>query len=105
MTRVLDIFLSIVGLLILSPFFIIISVFIVLGSKGPIIYKQKRVGKNGREFLMFKFRTMYSNAEKDGFLTVGSADKRITAAGLFLRKYKLDELPQLVNVLIGDMSV
>ena len=105
MTRVLDIFLSFLGLLILSPVLLVIALWIWVGSKGPVIYKQKRVGKNGREFLMFKFRTMYTDAEKQGFLTVGTTDKRITPQGLFLRKYKLDELPQLFNVLTGEMSV
>lgn len=105
MTRLLDIFLSFLGLLILSPVLLVIAIWIALGSKGPVIYKQKRVGKNGREFLMFKFRTMYTDAEKQGFLTVGTTDKRITPQGLFLRKYKLDELPQLFNVLTGEMSV
>jgi lipopolysaccharide/colanic/teichoic acid biosynthesis glycosyltransferase len=103
--RILDIIFSFIGLIILSPFFLIISLLIVLDSRGGIFYKQQRVGLNGVEFKLFKFRTMYTGADKKGLLTVGGKDNRITKIGYFLRKYKLDELPQLINVFIGEMSL
>jgi len=105
MIRVLDILFSSIGLLILSPFFLIIAFFVLLNSKGPVFYCQNRVGKNNRDFLLFKFRTMVVNSEIKGLLTVGSVDPRITGTGAILRKYKLDELPQLLNVLAGSMSL
>ncbi|MGQ9847169.1 MAG: sugar transferase [Bacteroidales bacterium] len=104
MTRLFDIVFSLLILLVLSPLFLIISLLIFITSKGPVIYLQKRVGKNGKIFNLIKFRTMYVNADKQGFLTVGN-DKRITFVGKFLRKYKLDELPQFLNVLLGQMSI
>lgn len=73
-------------------------------SKGPVIYKQTRVGKNGKDFSVLKFRSMKQDSESKGLLTVGGKDPRITKTGYFIRKYKLDELPQLINVLKGDMS-
>jgi len=105
MKRLFDVFLSIIALIILLPLLIIVSLFIVLDSKGGVFYKQQRVGKNGRDFWLFKFRTMAKNADKNGLLTIGSKDSRVTRVGLILRKYKLDELPQLINILIGDMSI
>jgi len=102
--RLFDIVFSLFGIILLVPIFLLIAVFIIFDSKGKIVYKQVRVGKNGKDFFVFKFRTMISNAEKKGLLTVGAKDSRITRVGFFLRKYKLDELPQLANVLIGDMS-
>ncbi|HVA99278.1 MAG TPA: sugar transferase [Bacteroidia bacterium] len=104
MKRLFDIVFSLFGIILLVPIFLLIAVFIIFDSKGKIVYKQVRVGKNGKDFFVFKFRTMISNAEKKGLLTVGAKDSRITRVGFFLRKYKLDELPQLANVLIGDMS-
>lgn len=92
-------------LLLVSPFFLIIALLIKLGSKGPVFYMQTRVGINSRDFKIFKFRTMHINADKAGLLTVGGRDPRVTPIGFFLRKYKLDELPQLLNVLIGSMSL
>ncbi len=103
--RLFDILFSSIGLIILSPFFIIISVIIVLDSSGKIFFKQSRVGKNNKDFFLFKFRTMHDNAESAGLLTIGNSDKRITNSGRNLRKYKLDELPQLFNVLGGSMSI
>lgn len=103
--RLFDIASSFLGLLILSPLFIIIAVVIKLDSKGGIIYKQQRVGKNGKDFYLMKFRTMYMESDKKGLLTVGGKDPRVTKAGYYLRKYKFDELPQLLNVLMGDMSI
>lgn len=87
------------------PFFILISVLIILNSKGSLIYRQSRVGLKNVDFFVFKFRTMYENSDKLGLLTVGGRDARITSVGYYLRKYKLDELPQLFNVLIGNMSL
>ena len=105
MIRILDFLLSFVGLILLFPFFILIALFIKLTSNGPVLYKQSRVGLNGREFKVFKFRTMRLDADKLGLITVGGRDPRITSVGFFLRKFKLDELPQLLNVLIGEMSM
>lgn len=103
--RLFDIVCSFIGLLILLPLFILISLAIVLGSRGGIFYLQSRVGKNNRDFKLFKFRTMRSGSDKKGLLTVGGRDPRITAIGYYLRRYKLDELPQLLNVLLGSMSL
>jgi lipopolysaccharide/colanic/teichoic acid biosynthesis glycosyltransferase len=103
--RTFDIVVSCISLIIFSPLFIIISVYILFDSTGSVFYKQERVGKNKRIFYLYKFRTMIKDASKNGLLTVGAKDSRITKPGYFLRKYKLDELPQLYNVLIGDMSI
>jgi len=105
MIRFFDILFSSLGLIILSPLFLILAIWIKLDSKGPIFYKQLRVGKNDENFYLFKFRTMFMNADKNGLITVGDRDPRVTRAGYFFRKYKLDELPQLVNVLLGNMSL
>jgi lipopolysaccharide/colanic/teichoic acid biosynthesis glycosyltransferase len=105
MKRLLDIVFSIAGLVTLSPVFIYIAIRIKADTKGNIFYKQKRVGKNGVEFYLYKFRTMQADADKTGLLTYGTTDMRITGFGSFLRRNKLDELPQLVNVLKGDMSI
>ena len=102
--RIFDIISSLFGLILLSPFMIIIAILIKLDSKGPIFFKQVRVTKNGREFKIFKYRTMKIGSDKFSQITVGK-DSRITKVGDFLRKYKLDEIPQLINVLIGDMSL
>ena len=102
--RLFDIFFSLVGFTFLLPIFLIISIAIILDSKGGIFYRQLRVGKNNTDFKIFKFRTMRSGSEKKGLLTIGDKDFRVTKAGYVLRKYKIDELPQLINILIGDMS-
>ena len=102
--RIFDTILSLFGLVILLPFMLIIAIFIKLDSKGPVFFKQVRVTKNGREFKIFKYRTMRVGSDKYSQITVGK-DNRITKVGAFLRKYKLDEIPQLINVLIGDMSL
>ena len=102
--RLFDIFFSIIGLTILFPILLIISILIKISSKGPIFFRQIRVGQFNKEFKIFKFRTMHANADKLGLLTVGNKDPRVTKIGYFLRKYKLDEFPQLINVLIGNMS-
>ena len=104
--RTFDIIVSILILIILSPLLLGISILIKLDSKGPMIFKQKRIGKNGKEFIIYKFRTMVKNAEKKGTkYRVTRNDERITKVGDFLRKTSLDELPQLFNVLLGDMSL
>jgi lipopolysaccharide/colanic/teichoic acid biosynthesis glycosyltransferase len=103
--RIFDIFISLFALIILFPIFILLSVAIVIESKGGVFYRQIRIGKNGREFQLIKFRSMFIDADKKGLLTVGGRDNRITKVGYFIRKYKLDELPQLLNVLRGDMSL
>ncbi|MEO6303061.1 MAG: sugar transferase [Bacteroidia bacterium] len=103
--RIFDFFLSLIGLIILLPFFLIIIFLIVITSGFPVFYIQNRVGRNNENFGLFKFRTMKKNADKAGLLTVGGRDPRITGIGYYLRKYKLDELPQLLNVLLGDMSL
>lgn len=105
MIRLLDFIFSLIGIIFLMPFFILVSLLIKLNSSGPLIYKQSRVGINNIDFYVFKFRTMYVNSDKLGLLTVGGRDSRITSVGYYLRKFKLDELPQLFNVLIGDMSI
>ena len=103
--RLFDIFFSLFGLILLSPLFIVLSVIILFDSKGGIFYKQIRVGKNGIDFKLYKFRSMRIGSDKKGLLTIGGKDYRITRSGYFIRKYKLDELPQLINVLIGNMSL
>jgi len=103
--RLFDIFFSLIGIIFLMPFILIISLFIIIDSKGGIFYFQKRVGKNNIDFKLFKFRTMTTDADKKGLLTVGNRDNRITKIGYYLRKFKIDELPQLFNVLFGQMSL
>jgi lipopolysaccharide/colanic/teichoic acid biosynthesis glycosyltransferase len=103
--RFFDLIFSVIGLLILMPIFIVISVWIRLDSPGPIFFRQVRIGRFGKPFRIYKFRTMVADAELKGQLITSSEDPRITRAGKFLRCYKLDELPQLLNVFIGDMSI
>jgi lipopolysaccharide/colanic/teichoic acid biosynthesis glycosyltransferase len=103
MRDLFDQLLALLGILILLPFFILISVWIILDSKGGAFYIQQRMGLNGKPFGLIKFRTMRPDSDLKGKLTVGDRDPRITNAGYFLRKYKLDELPQLFNVLNGTM--
>ena len=105
MIRFFDFILSLVGLVVLAPIFIVLVIWIKIDSKGPVFYKQVRVGQNGIDFGLFKFRSMVVDADKKGLITVGGRDPRITRSGYFIRKYKLDELPQLINVLVGDMSL
>lgn len=105
MIRFFDFILSLVGLVVLAPIFIVLAIWIKIDSKGSVFYKQVRVGQNGIDFGLFKFRSMVVDADKKGLITVGGRDPRITRSGYFIRKYKLDELPQLINVLLGDMSL
>lgn len=102
--RTFDIIFSAAGLIILSPLFLLISLIIKIDSRGPVFYRQIRVGKDSEDFLLYKFRSMRLYSDKDGLLTVGGKDPRITKSGYYIRKYKLDELPQLINVLKGEMS-
>jgi lipopolysaccharide/colanic/teichoic acid biosynthesis glycosyltransferase len=103
--RAMDIAGSIVGLVLLSPLFLVIAAAIKLDSPGGVLFRQERVGRGGRRFRIFKFRTMVAAAPQLGAAITVHADRRITRAGAFLRKSKLDELPQLINVLAGDMSL
>ena len=103
--RLFDILFSGLGLLLLAPFFVFIALLIWFGSKGGVFFLQTRVGKNNKDFQLFKFRTMLPDADKKGLLTIGGRDPRITKIGYYLRKYKIDELPQLINVLLGSMSL
>lgn len=105
MKRIIDIIASGCGLLVLSPIFLILAIWIKLDSKGPVFYRQIRVGKNGKDFRIFKFRSMVIHADKGSLITVGGRDPRVTRSGYYIRKYKLDELAQLINVFIGDMSI
>lgn len=105
MIRFFDFLFSLLGLIILSPLLLLISLCIVFDSRGGIFYRQIRVGKNGKDFKLYKFRSMRSGSDRRGLITVGEKDSRITRVGYFLRKYKLDELPQLINVLKGEMSL
>lgn len=105
MIRFFDFILSLVGLVVLAPIFIVLAIWIKIDSKGPVFYRQVRVGQNSIDFGLFKFRSMVVDADKKGLITVGGRDPRITRSGYFIRKYKLDELPQLINVLVGDMSL
>jgi len=103
--RIFDLFFTVPGLIVLLPFFALIALWIKLDSKGPVFYRQERVGRYGETFKIYKFRTMVENADKiGGAITIGN-DPRITKVGRFLRKYKIDELPQLINVLKGEMSL
>jgi len=102
--RIFDIISATLVLVFCSPLFIVVSIWIVLDSRGGVFYKQIRVGKNQKEFGLLKFRSMRPNADKSGQLTVGY-DNRVTKVGRFIRRYKLDELPQLINIIKGEMSV
>jgi len=103
--RFFDVLFSLIGLIILLPVFLIIALLIKLSSKGPVFFKQDRVGKDGKDFKVYKFRSMHQYADKKGLLTVGGKDKRVTKIGYYLRKFKIDELPQLLNVASGEMSI
>ena len=103
--RIFDIVSSFVVLVVLSPVFAAIAVWIKLDSPGPVFYRQVRVGRGNRDFYLYKFRSMRVGADKQGLITVGGKDPRVTRSGYFIRRYKLDEFPQLINVIKGDMSV
>lgn len=105
MKRLFDIVASACGLILLSPLFFIVSVWIKLDSIGPVFYRQVRVGRYNKDFRIFKFRSMRVGADKGSLVTIGGRDPRVTRIGYYLRKFKIDELPQLINVFIGDMSL
>lgn len=105
MIRFFDVTFSLLGLVLLSPLFLVLYLIIILESRGGGFYVQQRVGKGGRQFGLCKFRSMRVGSDKRGLITIGEHDSRVTRAGVFIRKYKLDELPQLWNVLKGDMSL
>jgi len=105
MKRAFDLVVSLITLIILSPIFLLCYLLVLTTMGFPVIFKQRRVGINNIDFTLFKFRTMSNNAHKGSAITTGNNDPRITPVGAFLRKYKLDEIPQLINVLIGDMSL
>lgn len=105
MKRLFDITASGLGLLVLSPLFLVLALWIKLDSPGPVFYRQVRVGRGNKDFRLFKFRSMRVGSDKKGLITVGGHDPRVTRSGYYIRKYKLDELPQLINVFIGDMSL
>ena len=105
MKRLFDIIVSACGLLVLSPVFLIMAIWIKQDSNGPVFYRQVRVGRHNKDFRIFKFRSMRVGADKGSLVTIGGRDPRITRSGYFIRKYKLDEFPQLINVLLGEMSV
>lgn len=103
--RLFDIVISGCGIIVLSPLFLVIAIWIKLDSKGPVFYRQVRVGKENKDFRIFKFRSMKEGSDNGSLVTIGERDSRITRSGHFIRKFKLDELPQLINVFMGDMSL
>lgn len=105
MKRIFDVIASGLGLIVLSPLFLILAIWIKLDSKGPVFYRQVRVGRYNKDFRIFKFRSMRVGADKGSLVTIGGRDPRVTRSGYWIRKFKLDELPQLINVFIGDMSL
>ena len=105
MKRLMDVVFSFFILMAFLPFGLIISICIALESRGGVFYRQERIGLGGKPFMLLKFRSMRPNAELHGKLTVGARDPRVTRVGAFVRRYKLDEFPQFINVLRGDMSV
>lgn len=102
--RIFDFVAALAGLLVLWPVFLVVACWIKLDSPGPVFFRQERVGRHGAPFRIFKFRTMRTDAERKGQITIG-ADPRVTRSGEWLRRYKVDELPQLINVLTGEMSL
>lgn len=105
MKRLFDVIASGLGLIVLSPLFLVLAIWIKCDSKGPVFYRQVRVGFRNKDFRIFKFRSMRVGADKGSLVTIGGHDPRITRSGYFIRKFKLDELPQLINVFVGDMSL
>ena len=105
MKRIFDIVASGLGLIVLSPLFLVLAIWIKLDSKGPVFYRQVRVGYKNKDFRIFKFRSMRVGADKGSLVTIGGHDPRVTRSGYFIRKFKFDELPQLINVFLGDMSL
>ena len=104
MKRLFDIIASGLGLIVLSPLFLVLAIWIKMDSEGPVFYRQVRVGYKNKDFRIFKFRSMRVGADKGSLVTIGGHDPRVTKSGYFIRKFKFDELPQLINVFLGDMS-
>lgn len=105
MKRLFDILSSGISLVVLSPLFAVLAIWIKADSRGPVFYRQVRVGRGNKDFRLYKFRSMRPDSDKLGLITVGGHDPRVTRSGYYIRKYKLDELPQLINVFVGDMSI
>ena len=105
MKRLFDVVASGFGLIVLSPLFLVLAIWIKCDSKGPVFYRQVRVGYKNKDFSIFKFRSMRVGADKGSLVTIGGHDPRVTRSGYFIRKFKFDELPQLINVFLGDMSL
>lgn len=105
MKRIFDIVSSGLGLIVLSPLFLVLAIWIKMDSRGPVFYRQVRVGYKNKDFRIFKFRSMRVGADKGSLVTIGGHDPRVTRSGYFIRKFKFDELPQLINVFVGDMSL
>ena len=105
MKRLFDIIASGLGLIVLSPLFLVLAIWIKQDSKGPVFYRQVRVGRYNKDFRIFKFRSMRVGSDKGSLVTIGGHDPRVTKSGRFIRKFKFDELPQLINVFVGDMSL
>lgn len=105
MKRIFDVIASGLGLIVLSPLFLVLAIWIKIDSKGPVFYRQVRVGYKNKDFRIFKFRSMRVGADKGSLVTIGGHDPRVTRSGYFIRKFKFDELPQLINVFLGDMSL
>lgn len=105
MIRFFDVFFSVIGLIALFPLFVLLSFIIITTSKGGAFYFQQRIGRHSKPFLLYKFRSMHELSDNDELLTIGAKNSRITSIGYFMRKYKLDELPQLINVIRGEMSL
>ncbi|WP_313127212.1 sugar transferase [Proteiniclasticum ruminis] len=103
--RLTDILVAAIGLLLAFPILIVTAMLVYLETPGPVLYKQERLGKDGKEFEMYKIRSMYLDAEKNGAVWASDADDRITKVGSFIRRTRIDEIPQLLNIIIGDMSL
>ena len=105
MKRFFDIVASLLGLIVLSPLLLVVAIWVKLDSEGPVFFRQVRVGRYNKDFRIFKFRSMRVGSDKGSQVTIGGRDPRVTRSGYFIRKFKIDELPQLINVLVGDMSL
>lgn len=105
MKRFFDIVASLLGLIVLSPLLLVVAIWVKMDSEGPVFFRQVRVGRYNKDFRIFKFRSMRVGSDKGSQVTIGGRDPRVTRSGYFIRKFKIDELPQLINVLVGDMSL
>ena len=105
MKRFFDLLFSFIGLVVFLPVWLVVALLIVVDSRGGVFYSQLRVGKDNRDFRLYKFRTMRTDSDSKGLITVGARDSRVTRVGYWLRKFKIDEFPQLLNIIKGDMSI